>query len=67
MFISCYANMENVFYCLNIIIAIMIFLHVLLLNNDKVTNWISEILKLAEVALTQPQLSCAAYAFGLNH
>ena len=35
--------------------------------NDKVTNWISEVTKLAEFALTQPQASYAAYTFGLNH
>ena len=35
--------------------------------NDKVANWISEITKLAEFAVTQPQASYAAYAFGLKH
>ena len=34
--------------------------------NDKVTNWISEITKLAEFAVTQPQASYAAYTFGLK-
>ena len=34
---------------------------------DKVTNWISEITKLAEFAVTQPQASYAAYTFGLKH
>ena len=36
-------------------------------ENDKVTNWISEITKLAEFAVTQPQASYAAYTFGLKH
>ena len=31
--------------------------------NDKVTYWISEITKLAEFAVTQPQASHAAYTF----
>ena len=35
-------------------------------ENDKVTNWISEITKLAEFAVTQPQASYAAYTFGLK-
>ena len=35
--------------------------------NDKVTSWISEITKLAEFAVTQPQASYAAYTFGLKH
>ena len=35
--------------------------------NDKVTSWISEITKLAEFAVTQPQGSYAAYTFGLKH
>ena len=35
--------------------------------NDKVANWISEIAKLAEFAVTQPQASYAAYTFGLKH
>ena len=35
--------------------------------NDKVANWISEITKLAEFAVTQPQASYAAYTFGLKH
>ena len=33
--------------------------------NDKVTNWISTITKLAEFNVTQPQASYAAYTFGL--
>ena len=36
-------------------------------ENDKVTNWISEITKLAEFAVTQPQAPYAAYTFGLKH
>ena len=35
--------------------------------DDKVTNWISEITKLAEFAVTQPQASYAADTFGLKH
>ena len=35
--------------------------------NDKVAKWISEITKLAEFAVTQPQASYAAYTFGLKH
>ena len=35
--------------------------------NDKVTDWISEITKLTEFAMTQPQASYAAYTFGLKH
>ena len=35
--------------------------------NDKVTDWISEITKLAEFVVTQPQASYAAYTFGLKH
>ena len=35
--------------------------------NNKVTNWISEITKLVEFAVTQPQVSYAAYTFGLKH
>ena len=35
--------------------------------NDKVNSWISEITKLAEFAVTQPQASYAAYTFGLKH
>ena len=35
--------------------------------NDKVTNWISKITKLAEFAVTQPQASYAAYTFRLKH
>ena len=34
--------------------------------NDKVTNWISTITKLAEFNATQPQASYVAYTFGLN-
>ena len=34
---------------------------------DKVTNWISEITKLAEFAVTQPETSYAEYTFGLKH
>ena len=35
--------------------------------NDKVTNWISEITKLAELTVTPPQASHASYTFGLKH
>ena len=35
--------------------------------NDKVTSWISEITKLAEFAVTQPQAPYAACTFGLKH
>ena len=35
--------------------------------NDKVTNWISKITKLAEFTVTQPQASYAAYTFRLKH
>ena len=34
---------------------------------EKVTNWINDIAKLAEFALSQPQASYAAYTFGLKH
>ena len=34
---------------------------------EKVTNWVSEITKLAEFALSQPQVCYAAYTFGLKH
>ena len=35
--------------------------------NDKVTNWISEITKVAEFAVIQPQASYMAYTFGIKH
>ena len=35
--------------------------------NDKVNNWISEITKLADLTVTPPQASYAAYTFGLKH
>ena len=35
--------------------------------SEKVTNWVSEITKLAEFALSQPQACYAAYTFGFNH
>ena len=35
--------------------------------SEKVTNWVSEISKLAEFALSQPQACYAAYTFGLKH
>ena len=37
--------------------------------NNKLTNWIhvSELTKLAEFVVTQPQESYAAYTFGLKH
>ena len=35
--------------------------------SEKVTNWVNEITKLAEFALSQPQACYAAYTFGLKH
>ena len=35
--------------------------------NEKVDGWVSEIIKLAEFATTQPQASYAVYTFGLKH
>ena len=35
--------------------------------SEKVTNWVSEITKLTEFALSQPQACYAAYTFGLKH
>ena len=35
--------------------------------SEKVTNWINDIAKLAEFALSQPQACYAAYIFGLKH
>ena len=35
--------------------------------NEKVSNWVNEVTKLAEFALSQPQASYAAYIFGLKH
>ena len=35
--------------------------------SEKVTNWINNIAKLAEFALSQPQACYAAYTFGLKH
>ena len=35
--------------------------------SEKVTNWVSEVAKLAEFALSQPQACYAAYTFGLKH
>ncbi|CAH3044384.1 unnamed protein product, partial [Porites lobata] len=35
--------------------------------SEKVTNWINDIAKLAEFALSQPQACHAAYTFGLKH
>ena len=35
--------------------------------SEKVTNWVSEITKLAEFTLSQPQACYAAYTFGLKH
>ena len=35
--------------------------------SEKVTNWVSEITKLAEFALSQPQACYAAYTLGLKH
>lgn len=34
---------------------------------EKVSNWINQVTKLAEFALTQPQASYAAFIFGLRH
>ena len=33
--------------------------------SEKVTNWVSEVSKLAEFAISQPQACYAAYTFGL--
>ena len=35
--------------------------------SEKVTNWVSEVTKLAEFALSQPQACYGAYIFGLKH
>ena len=35
--------------------------------NEKVSNWVNEVTKLAEFAISQPQASYAAYTFGLKH
>ena len=35
--------------------------------SEKVTNWVSEVTKLAEFALSQPQACYAAYTFGLKN
>ena len=35
--------------------------------SEKVINWINEIAKLAELALSQPQACYAAYTFGFKH
>ena len=35
--------------------------------DEKVTNWVNEIVKLAEFAVSQPQASYAAFIFGLKH
>ena len=35
--------------------------------SEKVTNWVSEVTKLAGFALSQPQACYAAYTFGLKH
>ena len=35
--------------------------------SEKVTNWVSEVTKLAEFALSQLQACYAAYTFGLKH
>ena len=34
---------------------------------EKVSNWVNEVVKLAEFALSQPQACYAAYTFGLKH
>ena len=34
---------------------------------EKVTNWVGEVTKLAEFALSQPQACYAAYTFGMIH
>ena len=35
--------------------------------NEKVSNWVNEVTKLAEFALSEPQASYAAYIFGLKN
>ena len=35
--------------------------------SQKVTNWVSEVTKLVEFALSQPQACYAAYTFALKH
>ncbi len=35
--------------------------------NEKVEEWVEEIIKLADFAITQPQASYAVYTFGLKH
>ena len=35
--------------------------------SEKVTNWVNEVTKLAEFAVSQPQASYAAFTFGLKH
>ena len=35
--------------------------------SEKVTNWINDVAKLAEFALSQPQACYTAYTFGLKH
>ena len=35
--------------------------------NEKVSNWVNEVTKLAEFAISQPQATYAAYTFGLKH
>ena len=35
--------------------------------NEKVEEWIKEVTKIAEFAVSQPQASYAVYTFGLKH
>ena len=35
--------------------------------NEKMTNWVTDVTKLAQFALSQPQACYAAYTFGLKH
>ena len=34
---------------------------------EKVEEWVSQVIKLAEFAVSQPQASCAAFMFDLRH
>ena len=35
--------------------------------NEKVVDWVSEVTKLAELAVSQPQACCVAFTLGLKH
>ena len=35
--------------------------------NDKVVDWVNEVKRLAEFAVSQPQACFAAFTFGLKH